>query len=98
MPLLRVFLYGWVVSGLKAPSDVSHTLTDVPDKIHGRIIYHQGEYDKPISLADIQKRYPKVSMVIAENGLEGKVYRYGNNKDENGKPLWEEVGKTQGYA
>jgi hypothetical protein len=70
----------------------------VPDKIHGRIIYHQGEYDKPISLADIQRKYPKVSMVIAEYGLEGKVYRYGNNKDENGKPLWEEVGKTQGYA
>lgn len=69
----------------------------VPDKIHGRIIYHQGEYDKPISLADIQRRYPKVSMVIAEYGLEGKVYRFGNSY-ENGKPLWEEVGKTQGYA
>ena len=36
-------------------------------------------------------------MVIAEYGLEGKVYRYGNSH-ENGKPLWEEVGKTQGYA
>ena len=69
-----------------------------PDKIHGVVIYHQGEYDKPISLADIQKQYPKVSMVIAECGLEGKVYRYGNNIDGNGKPLWEEVGKTQGYA
>ena len=69
----------------------------VPDKIHGRIIYHTGEYDKPISLADIQRRYPKVSMVIAEYGLEGKVYRFGNSR-ENGKPIWEEVGKTQGYA
>ena len=69
----------------------------VPDKIHGRIIYHQGEYDKPISLADIQRKYPKVSMVIAEYGLEGKVYRFGNSY-ENVKPIWEEVGKTQGYA
>lgn len=68
-----------------------------PSKLHGVVIYHQGEYDKPISLADIQRRYPKVSMVIAEYGLEGKVYRFGNSY-ENGKPLWEEVGKTQGYA
>ena len=68
-----------------------------PNKLHGVVIYHQGEYDKPISLADIQRKYPKVSMVIAEYGLEGKVYRYGNSH-ENGKPLWEEVGKTQGYA
>lgn len=68
-----------------------------PDKIHGVVIYHQGEYDKLISLADIQKQYPKVSMVIAENGLDGKVYRFGNSL-ENGIPLWEEVGKMQGYA
>lgn len=70
---------------------------DTPNKLHGIVIYHQGEYDKPISLADIQRKYPKVSMVIAEYGLEGKVYRFGNSH-ENGKLLWEEVGKTQGYA
>ena len=69
-----------------------------PHKIHGSVIFHDGQYNKPITLADIQKKYPKVHMVIAEYGLEGKVYRYGNNKDENRKPIWEEVGKTQGYA
>ena len=69
-----------------------------PTVLHGRIIYHDGQFNEPITLASIKKKHPKVDMVIAENGLEGKVYRYGNNKDENGKPLWEEVGKTQGYA
>ena len=61
--------------------------------IHGVIIYHTGEFDGLITLADIKERYPKVELVIAEYGLHGKIYRYGNHG-----PVWEEVGKTEGYA
>lgn len=37
-------------------------------------------------------------LVIAENPLNGKLYRYGNHTDKKGNPIWEEVGKTDGYA
>lgn|GEM_PF-5354143 len=58
------------------------------------VIYHHGEYDKPITLADISEKYPLVRMVISESGLDGKVYRYGNHE----VGVWEEVGTTIGYA
>lgn len=57
------------------------------------VIYHDGQYDPPITLASIQAKYPRVRMVIAEYGLSGKVYRYGNHGD-----YWEQVGTTEGYA
>lgn len=65
--------------------------------VHGVQLYHHGEFDEPITLADIVTKYPKTKLVIAERDLEGYVYRYGNNTDENG-PVWEQVGKTIGYA
>lgn len=76
--------------------------TDLSDKIitifcddgHCNVIYHHGDYDEPITLKDIAETHPYVSLVIAESGLEGTVYRYGNH----GYGKWESVGKTQGYA
>lgn len=60
---------------------------------HGVKIYHDGQYDEPITLTDIIERYPKTEIVIAENGFAGVVYRYGNNGE-----IWEQVGETIGYA
>lgn len=76
--------------------------TDLSDKIisvfcpdeTSKIIYHCAQYDDPITLNDIKERYPSVRIVIAESGLSGKVYRYGNH--DTGK--WEIVGTTEGYA
>ena len=63
------------------------------DTVHGVKIYHDGEYNDPITLADILERYPKTELVIAEDALTGVVYRYGNHGE-----AWEQVGKTIGYA
>lgn len=57
------------------------------------IIYHDGEFDEPLSLDIIRKKYPGVRMVIVESGFRGDVYRYGNHGD-----VWELTGKTEGYA
>jgi len=57
------------------------------------VIYHDGQWDEPISLAKIKEKYEGVRMVISEDPLSGKVYRYGNHGE-----FWEEVGKTEGYA
>lgn len=54
------------------------------------------EYDDPLSLADIQKKYPYVCKVIYESALEGYVYNYGNHPKD--KEKWELVGTTLGYA
>ena len=67
---------------------------DFKNKVGAELIYHHGEYDEPITLADISEKYPLVRMVISESGLEGKVYRYGNHE----VGVWEEVGNTIGYA
>lgn len=77
---------------------VDHTeVIDAPigKKIYGvEVIYHDGEFDPPITLRSIKEKYPDVKMVIAEGPTEGKVYRYGNHLDN----YWEQVGKTIGYA
>lgn len=57
------------------------------------VIYHDGRYDEPITLATIRNKFPKPHLVISERGLSGKIYRYGNHGE-----YWEEVGKTEGYA
>ena len=62
-------------------------------ELHGIEIYHSGEYDMPISLADVKRLYPKAELVISDDALSGKIYRYGNHGE-----FWEEVGETRGYA
>ena len=66
---------------------------DRPDRLNCEAIYLNGQYDDPISLDDIAEGYRGVFMVIEENPLDGRVYRYGNHGD-----YWEEVGKTRGFA
>lgn len=66
--------------------------------IHGsdcctRMILH-AEFDRPISLSDIAKRYPTVKKVIFEDALKGYVYNYKNHRDAT----WECVGTTLGYV
>lgn len=59
------------------------------------------EYDKPITLADIAEKYPKVKKVIFEDALRGYVYNYGNHAFEKNKEnleMWELVGTIVGYA
>lgn len=65
--------------------------------IHGETYCRQivlSEYDKPISLSEIAKRYPKVKKVIFDDAMQGYVFNYGNHKNET----WECVGTTIGYA
>ena len=61
------------------------------------------EYDHPISLRDIEMKYPDVFKVIYDDALHGKVYNFGNHRGDKtctGEPceLWECVGETRGYA
>ena len=57
-----------------------------------------GQYDKPISLEQIAKQYPKVFKVIFEDATTGYVFNYGNHITEKGAEAWELVGTTIGYA
>ena len=52
------------------------------------------EFDNPISLEDIAQKYPKVVIVLFEDFLNGKVFRYNNY----GKGEWCLVGRTIGFA
>lgn len=56
------------------------------------------EYDHPISLRDIEMKYPDVRMVVFEDAFKGYVYHFGNHRNQKGVELWECVGKTRGYA
>ena len=56
------------------------------------------EYDHPISLRDIEMKYPDVRMVVFEDALRGKVYDFGNHRGDKNAELWECVGETRGYA
>jgi hypothetical protein len=86
------------------------TLIDQPDKVEFTdgvltVIVHDyshewhcykmflTEYDVT-TLADISNDFPNVEMLIAENPLNGKIYRFNNYKDDK----WYETGKTDGYA
>lgn len=61
---------------------------------HKLFIDEQYAPETVMSLEDIAKKYPTVSMVIHERGLSGDVYTYGNHK----YGVWEQVGETIGYA
>lgn len=52
------------------------------------------EYDSPISLASIAKKYPNVHKVIFDDALKGYVFNYSNHRDG----CWEQVDTTLGYA
>ena len=68
-------------------------------RIGGVRMFLDAEHDDPISLAEIQERYPRVSHVIFEDMFSGEVWTYGNHRDiQTGEKLWEKVGKTCGYA
>ena len=64
------------------------------DNIYGKRICLHSEYDKELTLKDIEWQYPKVKMVIFESELFGEVYKYQNHKGIG----WELTGNTQGYA
>ena len=53
-----------------------------------------GQYDEPFTLEQIAKKSPTVYMIIFEEPLKGKIFRYGNHEPN----VWEEVGTTKGYA
>lgn len=62
-----------------------------------------GEYDEPVTLADIAEKYPTVHKVIFDDATKGYVYNYGNHrletyKDGSKSEMWELVGTTLGYA
>lgn len=56
------------------------------------------EYDDPMSLVDIQEKYPNVHKVIFEDWRNGYVFNYGNHRDANKNRIWERVGTTYGFA
>ena len=53
-------------------------------------------FDKPVSLLEIQNRYPSVKKVIAESYLKGQIFNYNNHPKEDEK--WELVGETIGFV
>jgi len=58
-----------------------------------------GEYDEPVSLADIEKKFPDAEMVIFEDALHGEIYRYEPYTTKDGEKIkWQKHGKTRGYA
>lgn len=65
----------------------------MPEEHGCDVLYINAEYDEPLSLADIVKKYPGVEKVIFDDALEGYVYNYNNHQDG-----WECVGEVLGYA
>ena len=61
-------------------------------------LFLDGQYDKPISLEQIAKKFPRVLKVIYDTALEGYVFNYGNHGNEPDAEMWELVGTTIGYA
>lgn len=57
-------------------------------------IYNSEVFDEPLRLSDCEDIAGSDRiLVIAENALEGAVFRYGNHGF-----FWEKVGTTRGYA
>lgn len=94
---------------MKVPSTraITEVLIEVTYKIYetntikGFSISQVLEYDNPITLKEIEDRVKAdpeyeggVIRVIAENGLNGIIYQYGNYSDKS----WYEHGQTRGYA
>ena len=86
------------------------TLIEHPDKVEFTdgfltIITHEHDFEWSVdklflsefettTLQDIADDYPTVEILIAENPLSGKIYRFNNYNDDK----WYETGNTDGYA
>lgn len=84
----------------KTPSEVSADLVLEYDVIcviaqnKTEWIYNSEVFDEPLRLSDCEDIAGSDRiLVIAENALEGAVFRYGNHGF-----FWEKVGTTEGYA
>ena len=85
---------------VKTPSEVSADLVLDYDVIcviaqnKTEWIYNSEVFDEPLRLSDCEDIAGSDRiLVIAENALEGTVFRYGNHGF-----FWEKVGMTEGYA
>ncbi|MBQ8196197.1 MAG: hypothetical protein IJZ47_12645 [Oscillospiraceae bacterium] len=63
------------------------------DAVTAYRIIQTDEYSGCITLADIEVQSTGVTIVISEDALKGRMFRYGNHG-----PFWEEIGRTCGYA
>lgn len=75
---------------------ISESREDINKVSIDRIILN-AEWDDPISLADIAKRYPDCHKLIFEDSRKGEVYNHNNHQGESDE-AWELVGLTIGYA
>ena len=58
-----------------------------------------GQYNDPLSLADIEKVYPDVRLVFFESALYGDIYKYEPGAAGDGtEHKWWKYGTTRGYA
>lgn len=88
--------YLYIISKTKEACEDADGFHDPEYKVD--VIILSGEYDDPITLADIAEKYPKVCKVHYDDLLSGYVYAYGNHGHEKNAEMWELVGKTVGYA
>lgn len=61
-----------------------------------KTLIHNPVYDEPITLGDCEDMLllvPYPIIVIAENPLDGAIFRFGNHTMD-----WEQIGTTAGYA
>lgn len=55
------------------------------------VIFLCPEYDEPLTLEKIKKKYPNVQKVMFDEAMQGYVFTYNDNK-------WYQTGETRGYA
>lgn len=60
-------------------------------------ILYLTEFDNPISLADIPKKYPDVRKMMFESYMSGEIFTYKNHSAQNAHD-WELTGTTIGYV
>lgn len=53
------------------------------------------EFDEPISLNMIAKKFPDVDFIIFDDLFEGEIWAYNNDHKDSG---WEQRGTTKGFA
>ena len=72
--------------------DIIHIISDNFCKT----ILHNPVFDEPITLGDCEEMIDTLLpiIVLAENPLDGAVFRIGNHKGAG----WEKIGSTDGYA
>ena len=73
--------------------DIIHVISNNACKT----VFHSEVFDEPFTLGDCEDMLDIIQhpiIVVAENPLDGAVFRYGNHKGTG----WEKVGTTEGYA